>query len=327
MTRNMSRCTWLKHVDNAIRQARVESARTLIYEKGASMKSNGMKFYMDPYSEVPTHVSCDSHLILVHRSILIYKTSEFILGTLLKARISISSVICTWLSSQVWVGHFQSYIYSIIAINICYGPKHYPYTGLKVLSSKNYGICLTPCPDIKDTHIWVQHNSKICFKCVCNEKIGSLWFWGNSTDASMCNTAMGIFLHAWLDYIPQCLIPAFEHLMGQTYNLYMLDLLFKLCTFHFLAKLCLHTESTLHDLEVSTAQLGDEIQCFEAGICQVYRTTGLPSETSAQGRRTAALAPTRVSNLQPASTQCMQQDPKQQSLICQCTSFMHLVIM
>jgi hypothetical protein len=60
-----------------------------------------------------------------------------------------------------------------------------------------------------------------------------------------------------------------------------------------LAKLRVHTESTIGSLEASTSRLGHILRHFRATTCSAYDTHELPSEEAARGRRTAALAAKR----------------------------------
>ena len=69
-----------------------------------------------------------------------------------------------------------------------------------------------------------------------------------------------------------------------------MDLLFEMATWHFLAKLRLHTESTIMALETSTTRLGTAFCKFASTTCEAYVTKDLPSEEAARGRRQAALA-------------------------------------
>jgi hypothetical protein len=61
-------------------------------------------------------------------------------------------------------------------------------------------------------------------------------------------------------------------------------------TWHGLAKLRLHTESTLNDLENSATRLGNLLRTFKTDLCSQYATRDLPSEEAARGRRQAAKA-------------------------------------
>ena len=70
----------------------------------------------------------------------------------------------------------------------------------------------------------------------------------------------------------------------------IMDLLFELCTWHAFAKLRLHTETTVRDLENSMRHLGFALRRFKKVTCASYRTTELPSEEAARGRRNVALA-------------------------------------
>jgi len=75
-------------------------------------------------------------------------------------------------------------------------------------------------------------------------------------------------------------------------------LLFELATWHGLAKLRLHTETTVQDLENSTARLGDLLLDFQKTLCPEYDTYDLPTEEAARSRRqtrkAAAPPPTHV---------------------------------
>lgn len=64
-------------------------------------------------------------------------------------------------------------------------------------------------------------------------------------------------------------------------------LLFELSTWHGLAKLRLHTESTVIDLENSTTRLGELLLKFSETVCPTYATYELPSEEAARVRRKA----------------------------------------
>ncbi|KAI9445894.1 hypothetical protein H4582DRAFT_1803835, partial [Lactarius indigo] len=88
----------------------------------------------------------------------------------------------------------------------------------------------------------------------------------------------------------QCAIPAFGGLLDNKNNEVILNLLFELATWHALAKLRLHTESTVCELELSTTRLGRILRKFAKSTCEEFATFDLPSEEAARGRRTAARA-------------------------------------
>ena len=88
----------------------------------------------------------------------------------------------------------------------------------------------------------------------------------------------------------QCAIPAFGGLLDTKNNVIVLDLLFELATWHALAKLRLHTESTVCELEYSTTHLGRILRKFSKTTCEEFVTVDLPSEEAARGRRKAAKA-------------------------------------
>ena len=67
-------------------------------------------------------------------------------------------------------------------------------------------------------------------------------------------------------------------------------LLFELSTWHGLAKLRLHTESTIINLENSITRLGEILRKFSVTVCPAYATYELPSEEAARVRRKATAA-------------------------------------
>lgn len=73
-------------------------------------------------------------------------------------------------------------------------------------------------------------------------------------------------------------------------NKVILDLIYTLAEWHGLAKLRLHTESTLREFEVSTIELCNLLRKFKTTVCKKYITKELPNEINARGRRTARLA-------------------------------------
>ena len=89
----------------------------------------------------------------------------------------------------------------------------------------------------------------------------------------------------------QCAIPAFEGLLpSSTHDVIVRKLLFELATWHALAKLRQHTETTVRDLENSTTRLGNMLRSFQQDVCSQYQTFDLPSEEAARARRKAAAA-------------------------------------
>ncbi|PPQ73255.1 hypothetical protein CVT24_009970 [Panaeolus cyanescens] len=84
----------------------------------------------------------------------------------------------------------------------------------------------------------------------------------------------------------QCAMPVMEGLLSTaTHNKAIQDLLFTLCTWHALAKLRLHTESTLSALKFVTRELGYALRHFVTKICIHYDASELPREEAARKRR------------------------------------------
>ena len=99
-----------------------------------------------------------------------------------------------------------------------------------------------------------------------------------------------MFLRSIAHILNKCSIPVFEGLLPKKEDRIVCKLLFELATWHSLAKLRLHTETTVTDLENSATRLGHLLRKFKNDVCSVYATRDLPSEEAARGRRKAAKA-------------------------------------
>lgn len=88
----------------------------------------------------------------------------------------------------------------------------------------------------------------------------------------------------------QCAIPAFEGLLPEPHNQIVMTLLYRLAEWHALAKLRMHTETTLTHLEKATSLLGDQMRRFQRETCPAYKTTELPNENAARVKRAARKA-------------------------------------
>jgi hypothetical protein len=64
-----------------------------------------------------------------------------------------------------------------------------------------------------------------------------------------------------------------------------MTLLYRLCEWHALAKLRMHTDSTLSLMDAVTITLGRELRTFRDVTCAAFVTTELPKEAAARGRR------------------------------------------
>ena len=76
----------------------------------------------------------------------------------------------------------------------------------------------------------------------------------------------------------QCAIPVFDGLLKEPHNTIVLDLLFSLGNWHALAKLRLHTETSLRHLDSALVTLGIALRKFENMTCPVFDTRELPHD-------------------------------------------------
>jgi len=116
----------------------------------------------------------------------------------------------------------------------------------------------------------------------------------------------------------QCALPVFEDLLlTQSENACLRNLLFDLATWHAYAKLRLHTDTTLNEFRTITTTLGRSVRTFIKEVCSQYRTTELPNEMAARGRRAAALAKsshTPGASRRGASKKTLKSKPKKLNL-------------
>ncbi|EJF61959.1 hypothetical protein DICSQDRAFT_59447, partial [Dichomitus squalens LYAD-421 SS1] len=111
----------------------------------------------------------------------------------------------------------------------------------------------------------------------------------------------------------KCAIPCFENLLPEPYNSIRktsrtwTHTWAQLTRWHALAKLQLHSESTIAALDASTSTLGQAMRAFLRHVCRQYSTQELPKETQSRQRRKAvsgqnARSATTVSPKQKAFT-------------------------
>ncbi|KAJ7290637.1 hypothetical protein C8J57DRAFT_1611754 [Mycena rebaudengoi] len=127
---------------------------------------------------------------------------------------------------------------------------------------------------------------------VLNDRYNMVPTFGNAVIRPFKNNVSGMKKLAARNFedILQCALPVFEDLLDEPHNKIVQDLLFTLAYWHGLAKLRLHTDSTLNTLKDVTTQLGRQLRYFRRVTCAAFTTHELPSEEAARGRRRAKKA-------------------------------------
>ena len=86
----------------------------------------------------------------------------------------------------------------------------------------------------------------------------------------------------------QCILPVMEDLLpNRTHARAIMDLVFTLTEWHAIAKLRIHTTSTLAQLRELTRVFGIRLRHFANHVCPEYDTRELPKEEAARLRRQA----------------------------------------
>lgn len=81
------------------------------------------------------------------------------------------------------------------------------------------------------------------------------------------------------------MIPCLEGLLPEPHNTTVLDLIFILATWHALAKMNMHTDTSLHLLDTATTALGAGLRYFVGVTCPVFSTVETNTEFSKRRRR------------------------------------------
>ncbi|KAK7458854.1 hypothetical protein VKT23_009864 [Stygiomarasmius scandens] len=87
--------------------------------------------------------------------------------------------------------------------------------------------------------------------------------------------------------ILQCCPSVFAGLFPPEIDVPVQDLLFVMATWHALAKLRLHSETSLKAFEGATRELGIQLRRFKKEVCDTMTTTETPGEKTKRQRREA----------------------------------------
>lgn len=87
---------------------------------------------------------------------------------------------------------------------------------------------------------------------------------------------------------PQCVIPCFEGLLPEPHNRHILDMLYSLAYWHGLAKMRLHTDSSVVLLDDAHTAMAAHLRIFTNTVCPAFNTWELPRESEKRARAQAA---------------------------------------
>ncbi|KAF9472386.1 hypothetical protein BDN70DRAFT_900592 [Pholiota conissans] len=126
-----------------------------------------------------------------------------------------------------------------------------------------------------------------------NQRYRQVPTFGRSTIRKFTENASAMKKMAARNYedLLQCALPVFDGLfVTSEHDKDISSLLFTLAEWHCLAKLRMHTETTIGLLEQCTTSLGTQLRRFERHICPCFDTRELPREEAARHRRQARKA-------------------------------------
>ncbi|KAH6905097.1 hypothetical protein BKA70DRAFT_1431183 [Coprinopsis sp. MPI-PUGE-AT-0042] len=130
-----------------------------------------------------------------------------------------------------------------------------------------------------------------------NQRYRDVPSFGRDTIRRFSSNASGMKRKAARDFedLLQCSIPVFESLLPSPHNEIVVELLYRLCEWHALAKLRLHHDLTLDLLDEATIALGSQFRRFQVETCNQIATFELPDEAEARARRTLRTSAKRPS--------------------------------
>ncbi|KAH7918336.1 hypothetical protein BV22DRAFT_1134671 [Leucogyrophana mollusca] len=126
---------------------------------------------------------------------------------------------------------------------------------------------------------------------------------GNSTIRRFSRNSSELKQMAARDFedLLQCAIPVFEGLLPGTHNEHVIQILFMLAHWHALAKLRMHTDSTLALLDRATVSLGAALRHFQTTVCPAFKTRELKREAEARKRHTSSRKNSRQTEPRPST--------------------------
>ncbi|KAJ3573756.1 hypothetical protein NP233_g2220 [Leucocoprinus birnbaumii] len=86
----------------------------------------------------------------------------------------------------------------------------------------------------------------------------------------------------------QCAIPCFDGLLPEPHDRHLRKLLYRFAEWHALAKLRMHSDTTLDLLDNLTREIGHLLRHFRDNTCSAFSTMELPREVAARQRRQAS---------------------------------------
>jgi len=88
-------------------------------------------------------------------------------------------------------------------------------------------------------------------------------------------------------HLSQCAMPVFEGLFPEDHDAIIQTLIYRFAQWHALAKLRLHSESTLTVLDETFKRLSRQLRKFRDVTCPAFTTVELPKERAARERKAA----------------------------------------
>ena len=92
----------------------------------------------------------------------------------------------------------------------------------------------------------------------------------------------------------QCMIPRLEGLLPEPHNTTVLDLVYLIATWHALAKMSVHTDTSLRLLDTATTALGAGLRYFVGVTCPQFKTVETNAEYSKRCRQKKPGAPQKT---------------------------------
>lgn len=248
--------------DSGILRRKIELVRSWIFKKGTVLNGTAVDGQLKQESLVPTRVSLQVHII---HGLTLELQNAF--SKLLDHGFNFFSMFVPDLLHEFELGVWKAIFTHLIRIM--------QKISNEVVSKLNERY--RAIPPFGRTTIRRFHNNAAAMKKLAARDFEDLLQVFHSMSSKFTTDTSNL----------QCALPVFEGLLPEPHNTIVQDLLFTLAVWHALAKLRLHTSTTVSNLEGETNALGKIVRHFVKVTCVAFDTKELPGEKQQRARRKA----------------------------------------
>ena len=287
-----------RRYDDAERRKKVDDAREWVYDKGYAITGDKVEDLLKDQSMVPTKVFESTFASLQVSTPFVQNAFSLLLSPF---GFDFHKMLTVDLLHEVELGVWKSLLTHLIRmLHVCGAGKVHEF-------DERY---VSPCMHTVEQ----PHLSLTSFRMVAafGDKVRR--FEGNVSDMKRLAghdfedilQVYGCFniIDTLLTKKTQCIIPCIEGLFDEPHNSTVLELLYIFATWHALAKLHIHTDTSLALLDTATTALGNALRYFVRVTCPEFNTVETAAEyTKRQRQQAAAVSSTSTATPSAAGRQ------------------------